>query len=204
MTKEILTTAAAAKLLGVSVRTAQLWLESGRLPSWKTPGGHRRVRRSDVVALLAGAGRGSAVAREIEEEEAPDLIELPEYSFPVPPNEYQRAKSVERTGLLDTPPERGFDSLTWIASEFLQMPFALLTLLSCDRQFFKSRQGLDMTETPRDWAFCNYTILASDVLIIPDLKRDKRFAKNPAVANEPHFRFYAGAPVIDHGGFALG
>src|SRR6202012_5075118 len=70
--------------------------------------------------------------------------------------------------------------------------------------WFKSRQGLDMAETPRSWAFCNHTILQRDVFVVENLALDTRFADNPAVAGGPQFRFYGGAPVVDPDGFALG
>jgi GAF domain-containing protein len=79
-----------------------------------------------------------------------------------------------------------------------------MTLLTASRQSFKSRHGIEMAETPRSWAFCNQTILQRDVFEVEDLSADYRFADNPAVAGDPHFRFYAGAPVIDPDGFALG
>jgi GAF domain-containing protein len=79
-----------------------------------------------------------------------------------------------------------------------------MTLLTPSHQWFKSRHGLDMIETPRSWAFCNQTILQRDVFEIDDLAGDTRFGNNPAVAGAPHFRFYAGAPVIDPDGYALG
>jgi hypothetical protein len=129
----------------------------------------------------------------------------PAAPYPVAANEAQRLVALERAGFVDTPPEDAFDRLTWLASRALDAPIALLTVLTSQRQWFKSRQGLDnFTETPRSWAFCNYTILQRDVLVAPDLEHDPRFADNPAVAGGPCFRFYAGAPVVDQDGFALG
>ncbi len=309
--KEILTTTEAARILGVSVRTAQLLIEGGSIPSWKTPGGHRRVYRRDVLAMVPDAGGppaplsarvvllaaperlaafeaalsgvpaavveshvdpyrailaigarapaavvidadppGPATSALIESLSAdpalraaqlfvvgaeapamaagrthlvPGLAALPAAveaalrqdaaplpatdearSFPIPANEGQRLLALERLGIVDTPPEEPFDRLTWLASRALDAPVSLLGLLTPDRQVFKSRQGLDMTETPRDWAFCNYTILGKGVTVTEDLSADPRFATNPAVASEPHFRFYAGAPVVDPDGFPVG
>ena len=96
------------------------------------------------------------------------------------------------------------DGLTWLASYSLKVPIALVTLLTSNHQFFKSRHGLEMTETPRSWAFCNYTILQREVFAVEDLALDGRFVSNPAVTGQPYFRFYAGAPIIDADGFALG
>jgi excisionase family DNA binding protein len=314
--KEILTTSETAKILGVSVRTAQLLIEGGTIPSWKTPGGHRRVYRRDVLALVPDAvgkpalasarviliarperladyeaalatapscvvesyadpysallaiGRRAPAAVVIEAEPPTDrgrlmealqadpalhgtqillvgataplrhddrapamgrmrFIEGPaglrdaaeaavhgssqlpspfvvEPSFAVPGNEAQRLLALERSGLVDTPPEDVFDRLTWLAARTLEMPIALITLLTPTRQWFKSRQGLDMADTPRSWAFCNHTILQNQCMVAEDLAADPRFADNPAVVDAPNFRFYAGCPVVDPDGFILG
>ncbi len=299
-------------MLGVSVRTAQLFIEGGSLTSWKTPGGHRRVYRTDVLALIAnhtptfssarviivaslerlhrfeelvsevsGCSIGSysdvhsasfaiglrlpaVVVFDLEERNkerqallqnlasnvalAPVRIilvgrrlpameqassdrfihvetakKLPEAvrvvlhassksrsliaggsSFPIALNENQRLTALERSGLVDTEPEEPFDRLTWLASRSLKMPVALFTMLTATRQWFKSHQGLDLKESPRDWAFCNQTILQRDVFMVENLARSEEFAANPAVVGGPKFRFYAGAPVIDADGFALG
>jgi excisionase family DNA binding protein len=314
MENDVLTTSQAAKLLGISVRTAQLLVEGGSLRSWKTPGGHRRVYRDDVLALMKASGPASApspanailiaaparmplyerlrseigdIAIEAHSDEhaaafaigarlpAAVIVDLSDHSaarlsfarqlssnpslghtrlvtvgpsdtapqmsamprghihiaspdelpdtllramfaepaapdldlddgFPVAANEAQRLAALDRSGLVGTLPEPAFDRLTWLASQVLQMPVSLMTLLTPSQQWFKSRQGLEMTDTPRSWAFCNQTILQRDVFEIDDLAKDTRFGTNPAVAGAPHFRFYAGAPVIDPDGYALG
>lgn len=318
MDKEILTTAEAAKILGVSVRTAQLLIEGGSIPSWKTPGGHRRVYRRDVLAVISGTSRApilasarviliarperiadyeavlarvnscavdsytdiyaallaigsrlpAAVVIEAEQSDAgllavleslrsdpalgrtrilivgcsaparpngasgldtrmtrfvdglpalPDAAEAAirgaveqavpfetPPSFPIPGNEGQRLLALERSGLVDTPPEDSFDRLTWLAARSLDAPVALLTLLTPTRQWFKSHHGLEMVETPRSWAFCNHTVLQKGILVAENLATDGRFADNPAVVGELGFRFYAGCPVVDPDGFALG
>lgn len=313
MEKDILTTADTAKLLGVSVRTAQLLIEGGTIPSWKTPGGHRRVYRADVMALIEGGGRppaprssavivviGSAgrlavyeqlfaqvpecttetfenvlaalvavgsirphavlvdidrgdtdrtallqsladnpvladshivavgaaslippglpgrVLRADDPGEAVKLVRTSlrdedqmtlgegDLPFPIALNERQRLVALERSGLLDSAPEEAFDRLTWLAAQSLDAPIALLALLTPTRQWFKSRFGLDLPETPRSWAFCNHTIMQKQVFCVPDLAKDPRFADNPAVRGEAGFRFYAGAPVLDEEGFVVG
>ena len=373
MENDVLTTTEAARLMGVSVRTAQLLIEGGTLRSWKTPGGHRRVYRADVLAFVAqhdetpdalnsarvvlvappahvarcvewlsavdgctvdaysdaqeaafaigsrlpavvvvdlrdavqgepveqgegskragrkrdgerdrhvpgdcgeraalvaqlvtqpalGASRivtlgGDADARHYSDAKAdpkanakahakanpnasttadakitriehdpalpaalrnllrdpdPDRAAAsahpdPNANYPLAPNEAQRLIALERAGFVDTPPEDAFDRLTWLASRTLKTPIALLTVLTAQRQWFKSRYGLEgFTETPRSWALCNHTILQRDVLVAPNLADDPRFADNPAVAGGPCFRFYAGAPVVDQDGFAIG
>jgi GAF domain-containing protein len=125
-------------------------------------------------------------------------------AFPIALNESQRLVALERLGLLDTPPEEAFDRLTWLAAETLEAPISLITMLTPTRQWFKSRLGLDLPETPRSWAFCNHTILQKGVFSVEDLAADARFAANPAVAGEGGFRFYAGAPILDSDGFAVG
>jgi len=309
--RDILTTSQAAKILGVSVRTAQLLIEGATVPSWKTPGGHRRVYRADVEALIEGSGDsvvpssatvvvvakaerlavyerllgkvpectahlfedvdaalvaigsllphavivdlGDAdaarlrLAKSLAENlslgctrilavDAPegqlygssrvillnsadaalasvrmsladrgDMAQLPTgQSFPLALNERQRLVALERTGLVDTAPEELFDRLTWLAANTLDAPIALLTLLTPTRQWFKSRLGYDHPETPRSWAFCNYTIMQRGVFAVEDLSADPRFAANPAVVGPQGFRFYAGAPVLDAEGFAVG
>jgi excisionase family DNA binding protein len=196
---DVLTTSQAAKLLGISVRTAQLWIESGSLRSWKTPGGHRRVYRSEVMALINRSRAAPGVSAALPQLAARDAAKAPTAS-----DETGRLVALERSGLVDSAPERSFDRLTWLASKTLHMPVSLVTLLTSTRQWFKSRQGLEMTETPRDWSFCNRTILQRDVFTVEDLMLDPQFAHNPAVTGTPYFRFYAGAPVIDPEGFALG
>jgi excisionase family DNA binding protein len=124
--------------------------------------------------------------------------------YPLAANEGQRLIALERAGLIDTPPEDAFDRLTWLACRTLKTPIALLTVLTAQRQWFKSKQGLELDGTPRSMAFCNYTILQREVFAVPDLSEDGRFARNPAVVDEPRFRFYAGAPVLDADGFAIG
>jgi GAF domain-containing protein len=119
-------------------------------------------------------------------------------------NEQQRLIALERSGLVDSAPEDGFDRIAWLAANTLDAPIALITLLTPTRQFFKARVGLDMIDTPRSWAFCNHTIMQQDVFSVEDLSADGRFADNPAVAGDDGFRFYAGAPIRDEHGFAIG
>lgn len=311
--KEILTTADTAKLLGVSVRTAQLLIEGGSITSWKTPGGHRRVYRSDVLSLIDNRptpvaplpsatvfvlgtaerltlyDRLFAAVPECTVDMFEDVLEalvavgsvkphtiivdlggpgvdrlpllrslatssatdgtqimvvgddgfvpcdllpkvacaaMPEdavsavraalsdteelkvtfsdQTFPIALNEGRRLVALERSGLLDSAPEEAFDRLTWLAAHGLKAPVALMTLLTPTRQWFKSRFGLDLPETPRSWAFCNHTVMQKGVFSVEDLATDPRFADNPAVKGEPRFRFYAGAPVLDENGFVVG
>jgi GAF domain-containing protein len=102
---------------------------------------------------------------------------------------------LQGSGLLDTEPEERFDRFTRIAAALFEVPIALISLVDKERQWFKSRQGIDATETPRDQAFCAHAILRNDVMQVADAHADERFADNPLVTGEPRVRFYAGAPL---------
>lgn len=123
---------------------------------------------------------------------------------PLPENESVRLSVLCQYQILDTEPEIGFDDLTQLAVTFCNTPVALISLIDAERQWFKSKVGLDISSTPRDVAFCSYTILQSDPLIVPDARLDERFATNPFVIQAPYLRFYAGVPLITPGGHALG
>jgi GAF domain-containing protein len=111
---------------------------------------------------------------------------------------------LQKYAILDTEPEQAFDDLTLLASYVCKTPIALISLVDEDRQWFKSRVGLDVPQTPRDIAFCSTAIQQSDVMVVPDTLQDERFRDNPLVVSEPRIRFYAGAPLINEDGYALG
>jgi len=309
MKESVLTTTQTAQLLGVSVRTAQLLIENGGLPSWKTPGGHRRVYRSDVEALmkpLSGSTLGKVLVVTTEErlelfeklfEKVPHisphfltntwaaaisigfrvpavllidvdgwkacgvaLLEIclkdkrlkntnfiavtdiqhndnlvllsgvmkatldtlvlsikkiiddsdpiisisADNKFPIAPNEGNRLQAVHRSKLADSSSEEQFDRLVWLAAWGLESPIALMTILTSEYQWFKASYGMEMEKTPRSWAFCNYTINQKGIFEVQDLREHPVFSTNPAVVGAPYFRFYAGAPIYDPDGFALG
>lgn len=122
----------------------------------------------------------------------------------LPADEPQRLQRLQRSGLLDGPSEERFDRLTRLARRLFDVPIALVSLVDANRQWFKSCQGLEVRETPRDLAFCAHAILQEEVFIIPDALEDPRFADNPLVTGEPCIRFYAGRPLKDAAGFTLG
>src|SRR5438067_2240988 len=124
-------------------------------------------------------------------------------STPKPANESLRLETLRGYEILDSAPEAAFDDLTLLASYVCQTPIALISLIDADRQWFKSKVGVSVTETSRDVAFCASAILQSDLFIVPDATQDERFANNPLVVSEPGIRFYAGAALIGDG-HALG
>ena len=305
---DILTTAQAATLLGVSIRTAQLWVERGQLPSWKTPGGHRRIPRPAVLELIAGRPAPLISARAIvlagEDQRSSwegliqcgfvvDIIEDPllaaarigetlpalividddgagerlplidrlqdvaslapalvlcrtdqpivvpkrfhhirlpksvsisecleaivadfarnssdvppaEVAYPLPPNEAERLKAVENSGLLFSPREPSFDRLVDLAARLFDTPLAMVSLLTESQQWFKASHGYAGDVTPREWSLCNFTVTANGLTVIEDITLDPRLAGHATIEAPFGFRFYAGAPVRDHRGYALG
>jgi len=121
-----------------------------------------------------------------------------------PSAESARVAALDRYAILDTEPEQTFDDLVVLAAHVCKAPIAMLSLVDDHRQWFKSKVGVEIRETPRETSFCAHAIQQQDLFIVPDTWNDARFRENPMVLDDPHIRFYAGAPLINEEGFALG
>lgn len=123
---------------------------------------------------------------------------------PAPITDAARVAALQKYAILDTEPEQAFDDLTLLASYICKTPIALISLVDEDRQWFKSKVGISVSQTSREIALCSIAIQQTDVMVVPDTLKDERFRNNPLVVSEPRIRFYAGAPLITEEGYALG
>ena len=123
---------------------------------------------------------------------------------PLPADEKERLEALYGYQVLDTEAEQDFDDLTHLAAHICGVPISLISLIDENRQWFKSKVGLDTPETHRDVAFCSYAIHDRDVMSVPDAAKDERFSTNPLVTSDPEIRFYAGAPLVTSDNYAIG
>lgn len=120
-------------------------------------------------------------------------------------NEAIRIRELHSYKLLDTLPEESYDEITALAAFITGKPISLITLVDENRQFFKSRRGINLIETPREYSFCAHAInKPEELMTVPNAEDDERFKDNPYVINEPNIKFYAGMPLVTDSGFALG
>ena len=126
--------------------------------------------------------------------------------FPVPENEVERLAAVHASQVYGTEPEAGFDDLTDLAASIANVPIAIVNIVGATKIWLKSRHGVppDLEEVPRAGVCCSHAVCRSDLLVVPDTLADIRFSWMPFIATEPFIRFYAGMPLIDSGGRALG
>ncbi|GAB3484002.1 GAF domain-containing protein [Polaromonas eurypsychrophila] len=116
-----------------------------------------------------------------------------------------RQDALDRLHVVDTPEEQAYDDITRLAADMCGTPIALISLSDNNRQWFKSRIGLQIKEMPRENSFCSHALLSpQDLMIIKDTAQDERFVSHPLVTGEPNIRFYAGAPLLTRDGHAVG
>lgn len=119
--------------------------------------------------------------------------------------ETSRVEALRKHAIVDTPADDAFDNIVRLAAMVCDTPTSLISFVNAERQWFKARHGFDTAETARNISFCSHAIKTPhDVFIIADARLDERFATNPMVTGAPFLRFYAGMPVVDLEGFAMG
>ena len=122
----------------------------------------------------------------------------------IPHDELARLDALRSLQILDSDPSPSFDRITQFVARSLDIPIVLVSLVDAHRQWFKSKVGLDASETPRDLSFCGHVVFDRASLVVPDATQDDRFADNPLVTGAPHVRAYMGVPLFTHKGYAIG
>ncbi|WP_216910560.1 GAF domain-containing protein [Synechococcus sp. CCY 0621] len=122
----------------------------------------------------------------------------------VAPREAARLEALKDYRILDTDTEQSYDDITFLAAQLCDVPIALISLVDADRQWFKSKVGLDVSETSRDVSFCAHAILGDQTLVVKDAREDERFRDNALVCSEPNIVFYAGVPLSTPSGARIG
>ena len=125
-------------------------------------------------------------------------------SFPTGPHEEERLQALQETGAFDSRPDQALDRICEEVRQHFGVPICTVTLIGRSQLRIKAAQGLQAGESPRQTAFCNYTIMSDDVFVVEDMLSDQRFRDNPFVTGAPHIRFYAGAPLIYLSNIRLG
>ncbi len=132
------------------------------------------------------------------------MVEQNREAPPGAESEAARLRALYAYDVLDTPSEETFDRITRLAKQALQAPIAMISLIDRDRQWFKSRQGVEIAQTPRDVSFCTHTICRDEPLIVRDALDDARFSSSPLVTGKPHIRSYFGVPLRTPSGHNIG
>ena len=120
------------------------------------------------------------------------------------PDSVARIGVLSRYRVLDTAPEESFDDITRLAAHICDTPIALINFIDKSRQWFKSKLGFDLSESPLEYSICAQAFLQDDLMVIPDLTMDERFAHYPVITEEPKIRFYAGVPLVTPEGYSVG
>ena len=157
--------------------------------------------RAEAAGRRDGAAHHPAAPRHVE---TPAETSPVRFGFPVPLDERARLVALERKGLANAVRERQFDLVTRHTAEATQFPVSLITFIDRDTQWIKSSFGVAINSTPRAGAFCNYTIASGTPFVVPNARRDERFAQSPLVTREPGICTYAGHPITSADGVRLG